>query len=391
MDLCLFDSSQWETLLPLTYTRSVADLRLGYYSIREKWEHLSTGKVSIHSVDYLSPKYQGKEPYAGIMINSSVLPSLQLWDAIKVLSVNEGLMKDGTVVAYNSSEPIDPIDIPQQDLKEFDAEIIIIKRYWDVFKSLEKAIALDMEILSSKRSSKTELHATEIIGDNIFLGEGVQINGAIINTKTGPVIIGNHAEVMEGSVIRGPFVLGDHSNLKMGAKIYGASSIGPHCKIGGEVSNSMFQGFSNKGHDGFVGNSVIGEWCNFGADTNVSNLKNNYSNVKVWDYGTQSYIDSEQQFCGLCMGDHSKTGINTMLNTGTVVGVSSNVFGSGFPPKFIPSFSWGGESGFSEYDFDKAVDTAKRVMERRNIDLNAIDSDILSHIRQKEGHFFSKK
>ncbi len=387
MEILLFDGPQWETLLPISYTRPISELKLGYFSIKEKWERLSGAKVLINCRKELSSSYKSTEKHSGLFINASFLPSKPLWEKISQLKDGEAISSKGEMIAFCSDKTIGIDDIQPEKNLEVDIELKQLNYYWDIFKALDDAIHLDFELLGASTHPSSELHAAEIIGDDLFISEGVDISGAIINTKTGPVILGKGAQVMEGVSIRGPLVLGDHSVLKMGAKIYGASSFGPHCKVGGEVSNSFIQGYSNKGHDGFLGNSVIGAWCNFGADTNVSNLKNNYSNVKVWDYKTEGYIDSGEQFCGLCMGDHAKTGINTMLNTGTVIGVSANVFGSGFPPKFIPSFSWGGEK--VEYDLEKALDTARRVMSRRNIELSKADTDILSHIKKKEGHFFS--
>jgi UDP-N-acetylglucosamine diphosphorylase/glucosamine-1-phosphate N-acetyltransferase len=242
--------------------------------------------------------------------------------------------------------------------------------------------------LTKGRKSQPLNNSCRNIGKGkIFIEEGASANDTTFNTTTGCIYIGKDAEVMEGSVVRGPFALCEHSVLKMSSKIYGATTIGPHSKVGGEVNNSVVFGYSNKAHDGFLGNSVIGEWCNLGADTNNSNLKNNYANVKLWNYSGENFIDTGLQFCGLIMGDHSKCGINTMFNTGTVAGVSSNIFGSGFPRNFIPSFSWGGAQGFTTYRFEHAIETAQLVMQRRNTELTDNDKDILKYIFDNDEKF----
>lgn len=320
-----------ERLKPLTFTKAVADLRVGILTFRERWEKHLGEPVTVSTQDYLQVKYgtpgQGKEQPANFL-------------------------PDGTEIAH----------------------------VWDFFKKNGEAIVYDFELLTSGRTSAPISATNTVIGSRIFVEEGARMEGAIINCETGPVYIGRNAEVMEGSLIRGPFALCKGATLKMGAKIYGPTTIGPHCKVGGEVSNSVIMGFSNKAHDGFVGNSVIGEWCNLGADTNTSNLKNNYGNVRVWSYESLDFIDSQLQFCGLIMGDHSKCGINTMFNTGTVVGVNANVFNGNFPPKHIPSFSWGGADGSREYQFDKAMEVASTVMERRGVELTAHDRSVLKHV-----------
>jgi UDP-N-acetylglucosamine diphosphorylase/glucosamine-1-phosphate N-acetyltransferase len=243
---------------------------------------------------------------------------------------------------------------------------------------------IDFVLLTDVRRSSSIIGFNTVIGDQslLFVEEGATVEASVINTKGGPVYIGRGAEVMEGCLIRGPFALGEGAQLKMGAKIYGATSVGPECRVGGEVNNSVIMGYSNKAHDGFLGNSVLGEWCNLGADTNNSNLKNTYGEVKAWSYADNAMTGTGLQFCGLIMGDHSKSGINTMFNTGTVVGVCANVFDGGFPPKHIPSFSWGGRDA-TAYDFTKAVDTARRVMERRHVTLTPIEEAILRHVHDR--------
>jgi UDP-N-acetylglucosamine diphosphorylase/glucosamine-1-phosphate N-acetyltransferase len=242
-------------------------------------------------------------------------------------------------------------------------------------------IEADFALLTAGRKSAPLSETVSVLSrENVFVEEGFSGEYFTLNASTGPVFLGKGSEIMEGSVIRGPLALGSHSTVKLAAKIYGPTTIGPHCKAGGEINNSVLQGFSNKGHDGFLGNAVVGEWCNLGADTNNSNLKNNYTEVKVWNYPSNRFIRTGLQFCGLIMGDHSKTGINTMLNTGTVAGVSANIFGSGFPRNFIPSFSWGGAAGLVDYKLEKAFETMEEVMRRRDLELTETDKVIFRHI-----------
>ena len=258
----------------------------------------------------------------------------------------------------------------------------MIDHVWDIFSKNGDAIKQDFDLITKNKTSLHLSKSNTVIGDPklIFLEEGAIVEASILNTTAGPIYIGKDAEVMEGSMVRGPFALGEHSALKLGTKIYGPTTVGPHSKIGGEVNNSVIFGYSNKGHDGFLGNSVIGEWCNLGADTNNSNLKNNYSSVKLYNYSKKAMLDSGLQFCGLIMGDHSKCGINTMFNTGTVVGVGANIFGGGFPPTHIPSYSWGGADGMMEYQFEKMIETADRVFQRRNLFISELDISILRTI-----------
>jgi UDP-N-acetylglucosamine diphosphorylase/glucosamine-1-phosphate N-acetyltransferase len=246
----------------------------------------------------------------------------------------------------------------------------------------EEVLIQDFDLLTNNRKSQKISKTNKLIGDSkfIFIEEGAIIEGAILNTTTGPIYIGHNAEIMEGSLIRGPFALCDNSTLKLGTKVYGASTIGPHCKIGGEISNVIFQSFSNKGHDGFIGNSVIGEWCNLGAGTNSSNLKNNYGEISSYSYEKLAEVETKQQFMGLFMGDHSKSAINTLFNTASVVGVSVTVFGADFPPKFIPSFSWGFSQPFVEFKFEKAIEAANNMMERRSLSLSEVDVKILNYL-----------
>jgi UDP-N-acetylglucosamine diphosphorylase/glucosamine-1-phosphate N-acetyltransferase len=385
-NIILFDDWRRELLLPLTFTRPVADLRIGILTIKEKWELMLSSSCYFHTVGYLAKKFVLPSSKGnGIFINGGVLPTAALIEAILSLETHCALVKGNTLIAFHINEFSDLEQIPHiNDFKKtltFEADFIEILHPWHLFAFNGAALKDDFDLLTANRKSQPISPTNVVINPNeVFIEAGATIECATFNASTGPIYIGKGAEIMEGSMVRGPFALCDNSVLKMGAKIYGPTTIGPYSKVGGEVNNCVIQGQSNKAHDGFIGNSVIGEWCNLGADTNCSNLKNNYAPVKVWSYAKQSFIDTGLQFCGLIMGDHSKCGINTMFNTGTVVGVSANIFGDGFPRNFIPSFSWGGAHGFSVYQIDKALETAERVMARRGIALSSIDADILTTI-----------
>jgi UDP-N-acetylglucosamine diphosphorylase/glucosamine-1-phosphate N-acetyltransferase len=315
-------------------------------------------------------------------INSSFIPTQSFVDAIKNLEEGESLYKNGTIAA--SMVHVGKTSF-EKEIKYSD-ELLKLSFPWDIFSLNEKALTLDFERICKNRKSVPLSQSNQLIGpkEKLFIEEGATVEGSILNTNTGYIYIGKNAEIMEGSVVRGSLALCEHATLKLATKIYGATTIGPYSKVGGEVNNSILLGYSNKGHDGFLGNSVLGEWCNLGADTNNSNLKNNYGKIKCWNYEQKKMIDSDLQFLGLIMGDHSKTGINTMLNTGTVVGVSSNIYGADFPPKFIPSFSWGSAQGFVDFDFDKALEVAERMMGRRKKELSDADKSILNHIFEEE-------
>lgn len=375
-------------LLPFTFTRPVADIRIGILTVREKWEKMLDAKTYSLTEDYLSSKFPILKAAENICLNASVLPSANLCAKIKSLGNNQRIVhRNKTVAAWVGQDEIKN-DLLTGDFKGystiiFEEELITIENCWDLFLKNDKALREDFNLLTKDRVSQKISATNKIAGEQyIFLEEGATVEFAIINATTGPVYIGKDAGVMEGSMIRGPFSLGEHSVLKMGAKIYGATTIGPHSKVGGEVSNSVIFGYSNKAHDGFLGNSVLGEWCNLGADTNNSNLKNNYSTVKVWSYAVNDYVDTGLQFCGLFMGDHSKSGINTMFNTGTVAGVSANIFGGDFPPKHIPSFSWGGGNKFETFKLEKAIELATAVYKRRELKFDSVETDILKYISQ---------
>jgi UDP-N-acetylglucosamine diphosphorylase/glucosamine-1-phosphate N-acetyltransferase len=387
MNYILFDDYSRNHLKPLTLTRPTADIRVGIFTIREKWERWLKTKTSTLSESYLALKWPLKKEKDTILLNGSVLPTPEMVKAISMLRENETLVFDGIIVAQRldiSTLEFSPDQKPVEvvELKLQKDEFVKIEYPWDIFSKNEKAISADFKMAVKGQKSQKPDDSNTIIGKgNLFIHKEAKVFGATLNTTYGPIYIGKHAEVMEGSMIRGPFALCDHSTVKMGAKIYGATTIGPHCKVGGELNNVVIFGYSNKAHDGFLGNSVIGEWCNLGADTNSSNLKNTYDEVRVWNYPNNKFIPTGLQFCGLIMGDHSKCGINTMFNTGTVVGVSANIFGAGFQRNFIPSFAWGGVSGFQPYNLDKALLVAYRVFKRRDIDFTDADKKILEHIK----------
>ena len=381
MNYILFDGSARNQLLPFTYTRPVADIRVGILTIREKWEKMLGFTTSTVTEDYLIDKFPMIEMEQNIFINASVLPTKHLVSLIQNLSENKALFIDDEPLAFFAKEDQE-IDFETFDILQYtNDDILRIENTWDIFKLNGEAIKRDFKLLTTDRESQLIPEMTVAFNKNqIFIEEGAVLPLCSLNANDGPIYIGKDSEIMEGSMIRGPFALCENATIKMGAKIYGATTIGPHSKIGGEVNNCVIFGYSNKGHDGFLGNSVLGEWCNIGADTNNSNLKNNYTEVRLWDYETEGFAKTGLQFCGLMMGDHSKCGINTMFNTGTVVGVSANIFGSGFPRNFIPSFSWGGSAGMITYKTDKAFEVAKVVMSRRDIAFTEVDVQILEHV-----------
>ena len=369
MIIRFFEDPNNQDLLPLTATRPAAALRVGILSIAEKWSHL----LKADSTGYLTKDYlQGRFPniQADLHINGQLLPDAELITAVSQLTEGQGLYtQNGECLAYKG-EIVEKID--------FQGTCILIQRPFHIFKYNGLEIHNDFQLLTKGRETIALSPTNTVIGNNpIFLEEGAQVECCIFNTQNGPIYIGKNAQIMEGSIIRGPFAMGEGSNVKMGSKIYGDTTLGPYCNVGGEVNNVVFQGYSNKGHDGFLGNAVLGEWCNIGADTNASNLKNTYDEVKVWNYASNRFEKSGEQFCGLIMGDHSKCGINTMFNTGTVVGVGSNIFGSGFPRQFVPDFAWGGASGFVTHKLPQMEKTAQLMMQRRKRNYDAEEMGII--------------
>lgn len=384
MNYILFDDHIRDNLLPLTFTRPTALIRIGIDTIREKWEDFLAAKVSFLTQDYLSEKYPLITEDENILINGRLIPDKNLVNFIKNLKKNEAIIIEEEILALKLSEENVKNAFTSNDLKtvKYKNDYTTINNPWDIFSLNGVILTSDFERITNNRKSGILSKTVNIIGDkeNIFVEEGAKLEFVTLNVSTGPIYIGKDAEIMENAVIRGPFALCECSTIKLGAKIYGPTTIGPHCKAGGEINNSVFFGYSNKGHDGFLGNSVLGEWCNIGADSNNSNLKNNYANVRLWSYNTEKFEDTGLQFCGLIMGDHSKCGINTMFNTGTVVGINTNIFGTGFPRNFVPSFSWGGTAGFSIYQKNKAFEVAEKVMARRDIKFDNVEKNILTKV-----------
>jgi UDP-N-acetylglucosamine diphosphorylase/glucosamine-1-phosphate N-acetyltransferase len=380
MNYILFDASR-NSLLPLTYTRPVCDISIGILTMREKWEKYLGEKTSTITEDYLSVKYPTLQSEEMMLINGSICPTLKLVEAIKGLKIGQALVSGNNVVAiYKTREQFLSEEDSTQEI-EVCEDFIKITNPWDIFALNDKALRDDFQLLTKGRKSAPLSETNRVVGEeNIFVEEGAEVEFAILNAKEGPIYIGKDAQIMEGSVVRGPLAMCEHSVLKMSSKIYGATTLGPHVKVGGEVSNVVIFGYSNKAHDGFIGNSVIGEWCNIGADTNASNLKNTYEEVRVWSIEKNTFVPTGQTFFGTIMGDHSKCGINTMFNTGTVVGVSSNIYGHGYQRNYIPSFAWGGIMGLKSYDIDKAIEVAEKMYQRRNIQMSQEDKSILRNV-----------
>ena len=386
MNYILFDESIVRTnLLPLTFMRPVADIRIGILTIREKWEKYLKTTTSTLTDPYLSKKFPILKERENVLINGSVCPTAEIVEVIKKLKPNQTVVYNDTIIALHVTEDdLDSIGDPSSGGIE---EIAIsgaplkINHTWEIFSKNGIALNDDFQLLTKGRKSQVLSDTNKVFGtEHVFVEKGAKVECAVINATSGPVYIGKDAEIMEGSLIRGPFALCDNAQIKMAAKIYGPTTIGPYCRVGGEVNNSVLFGFSNKAHDGFLGHSVIAEWCNLGADTNTSNLKNTYDTVRLWSYGKQTFINTHLQFCGLIMGDHSKCAINTMFNTGTVVGVNANIFGPGFQRNFIPSFTWGGTSGHLNYNLKKAIEVAEVVFKRRRMSFNQDEQELLSKV-----------
>ncbi|WP_235292206.1 GlmU family protein [Portibacter lacus] len=388
MNLILFDDDSRDRMLPLVYTRPVCELRVGILTIREKWELLLDTKASYITQDYLSKKYPIQITDRNLVINGALLPTKKLVELFSQLETNQAVIYNDELLAANLDDVQFKLledDLPISELSGYDiskdTSIQLVDELWKIYTLNGSEIENDFSLITKDRTTQPISHSNTIIGTGrIFLEEGAIVEGAIMNSNNGSIYIGKDAEVMEGSMIRGGFALCANSKVKMGAKVYGPTTVGPWSKIGGEVNNSVILGYSNKGHDGYMGNSVIGEWCNIGADTQTSNLKNNYTDIKLWNYQEKRFIQTGEQFCGLIMADHAKSGISIMFNTGTVVGVASNIFGTGYPRNFIPSFAWGSIKGYETYKLDKAFDTMERVMKRRGMKLNELDKEIIETI-----------
>ena len=381
MNYILFDSAVREDLKPFTFTRPVADIRFGILTIREKWEHYLGATTSSETEDYLSEKFPLVAGENNVFINGSCLPDQALVEEINSLKSGEAITKSGELIACSTGDSAELPDLENLSVREYGPEIFWLRNTWDIFSLNGKALEADYELITKGRKSAPISDTNRVINpERIFLEEGAKVEYSILNATEGPIYLGKDSEIMEGNMIRGGFALCDNAVVKMGAKIYGPTTVGPFGKVCGEVSNSVIFGYSSKGHDGYLGNSVLGEWCNIGADSNNSNLKNNYAKVRIWNYATERFDHTGLQFCGLMMGDHSKTAINTMFNTGTVIGVNTNIYVPGFPRTFIPSVSWGGASGFSAYMPEKAYEAAKVMMARRNVEFTEADAKMLKHI-----------
>lgn len=381
MNYILSDGDYRKAMLPFTFTRPVAEIRIGILTLREKWEKWLQTQVSFRTEDYLSKKFPLVAADENVVIIGSILPDAPLVQQIKQLGMGQALIYKNEVVAYGTNEPEKPFRLDDYENVEYKSEVFALKNTWDIFSRNGEALEADFELLTKGRKSAPISDTNSLIHpERIFVEEGATVEHSILNATKGSIYIGKKAEIWEGSLIRGGFALCDHAIVKMGGKIYGPTTVGPYGKVCGEINNSVIFGHSSKGHEGYLGNSVLGEWCNIGAASNNSNLKNNYAKVRLWNYDTETFDHTGLQFCGLMMGDHSKTAINTMFNTGTVIGVNSNIYTPGFPRNFIPSFSWGGASGFKEYQPKKASEAAKVMMARRGKEFDEVEESILNKV-----------
>lgn len=390
MNIVLFDQFK-KNLLPFSYTRPIADFRCGILTLKEKWiKRLPNTQISYLTDGYLQHKYTLNTTDDNIYISGNLMATDDFVAAIQSLENKEVLWSESKgLLAVRTSDKYEDLEIESKDYTKiiYDGVINLIENIWDIFVLNDWAINEDFALLTKGRKSQVLDNTNIHIGDQLFIEEGAKVQASTLNSSTGPIYVGKNAEIMEGSVVRGGLALCEGATLKLSTKIYGATTIGPHSKVGGEVNNSVIFGYSNKGHDGFLGNSVLGEWCNLGADTNVSNLKNNYASIKLWNYEKGGFKDSGRQFCGMMMGDHSKSGINTMFNTATVVGVSANIYGGGFPRSFIPSYAWGGAEKWMTFRFEKAMEVAEKVMERRSIPLSEEDRSILQSVFEQSASY----
>ena len=401
MNFILIDVN-WKNLLPLTFAKPLSHLLIGIDTIAEKWERHLNISPDVLPPHYLREAFPLQSGNAGILINSAALPTPTLAKAISLLKHGQILTRRGKFIAAHAGnldldavtkriEAGEQLSFSTFGTEEvfFNEELILIESPADIFAHNDAILRQDFrEITKNFNTTDFSSHIVTT-GYDIFIHPEAIVNHCVLNATTGPIYIGKNAEIMEGALVRGPFSIGENATLKMGAKVYGATSIGKHCKVGGEVNNVIINAYSNKGHDGFLGNSVIGSWCNLGADTNTSNLKNNYGEINVWNYSTEQQERTGRQFHGLIMGDHSKAGINTMFNTGTVVGACTNIFDAGFPPKFIPSFSWGSGKNFDTFKLEKAFEASKAMMGRRNVAFGKQEASIFRFISEHDSKFRS--
>jgi UDP-N-acetylglucosamine diphosphorylase/glucosamine-1-phosphate N-acetyltransferase len=379
MNVVLFDDPLIRgQLLPLTFTRPVGTLRVGILTIAEKWKARLSADVSFATQPYLSPKFPQVITSDNYWINGALCPDEAFISVLRILKLNDAIEKNGRILAVRTADDEVP-EVITGKVHPYPSDVTLIDQPWKIFQQNGPQLRSDFETITKGRTSHPVTDKATVVYNesNVFIEEGVTTKAAILNAEIGPIYLGKNSQVQEGAIIRGPFSLGERSIINMGGKMRGDTSIGHDCKVGGEVANSVLYGFSNKSHEGYLGNSVLGEWCNLGADTNTSNMKNNYDVVRLWSHVKKDFINTGLYFCGLIMGDHSKAGINTMFNTGSMVGVNSNVLGGGYPPNFIPSFSWAGEN---TYDIDKALATAERAMGRRNQKITEADKAILREV-----------
>lgn len=377
-------------LLPLTYTRPVADLIVGINTIRQKWQMYLPGDYSYDVEEYLREKYPPAEIGPGdLIITSNVVPEETLARTVANLHPGEKL------IAKNAAgDTVDVAlrvgDAPGAQVEiAYDSRVDTIDFLYDIFLLNARKIEEDFEFLTRNREGQSIPRSNTVIGDPdlIYIESGAIVEGVVLNASHGPIYVGRDVEIMEGSCLRGPIALSERSTVNMGSKIYPGTTLGPWCKVGGELNNVVMIGYSNKAHDGFLGNAVIGEWCNLGAGCVSSNLKNDYTEIKLWNYPRHRFLKTGLQFCGLIMGDHSKAGINTMFNTATVVGVGVNVHGSGFPRNFVASFSEGGAAGFTDLPMEKFLDIASRMMARRHRALTDVDVRLFEEIRNQAENY----
>jgi UDP-N-acetylglucosamine diphosphorylase/glucosamine-1-phosphate N-acetyltransferase len=380
MNVILFDDPVLRAqLLPLTFTRPVAMLRVGILTIAEKWRMRLNAEVSFETQSYLSSRFPKTHTGNNYWINGGICPDDAFISVLKILKPNDAIQQNGRILAVRTADDEVP-EVITGTVHSYPSDLTIIDQTWKIFTQNGQQLRIDFEHITKGRASQGITDKATVVYNesNVFVEEGVSTKAAILNAENGPIYLGKNAQVQEGAIIRGPFSLGDRSIVNMGGKMRGDTTIGPDSKVGGEISNSVIYGCTNKAHDGYVGNSVLGEWCNLGADTNTSNMKNTYDVVRLWSQAKNEFVDTGLYFCGLIMGDHSKAGINTMFNTGTVVGVNANVLSDGgYPPNFIPSFSW---AGSNTYDIEKALSTAGRAMSRRNIQMTDNDRQILKEV-----------
>ncbi len=381
MNILLFDGPERDQLLPFTFIRPVAQLRIGIDRLQDKWEAFLGVKCGVYTQDYLQSKFPLAINKENLFVNPAYIPTTALAEKVKRLNLNDALVVNGNIVACLTESPQPPVENSLLNCIEVDFPLIHLKTATDLFLNNAEVLTLDFHRLTKGRKSAPISSSNQLIEpENIFLEEGAKVECAILNASEGPIYIGKNAEVMEGSMLRGSIALCAHAVVKMGAKIYGGTTLGPYVKAGGELNNVLILGYSNKGHDGFLGNAVVGEWCNIGAASDASNLKNNYGKLRVWNYQTENFAKTDLQFCGLLMGDFSRCSIHSTFNTATVVGICANIFGTGFPRTFLPSFSYGGAQGLKTYAFDKAIESNIAMMERRGVELTQIDRDVLQHI-----------